>query len=171
MRWRGAAYRAHDPRWAWAPTSGEGAALKGGRFNSVGVPALYLALTIEGMFLEACHGFSHRFDPLIVCSYDVDVDNLVDLRTDPARDAAGIELADTSCAWDYDRACGRPPASWNIAEYLVVQGAAGILTPSFARGARPENCNLVLWRWGSRLPHLVRVHDPEGRLPGAWPRQ
>ena len=36
MRFEGLAYRAHNPRWSWAPTSGEGARLHGGRFNAKG---------------------------------------------------------------------------------------------------------------------------------------
>ena len=39
-----AAYRVHVPRWAYAPTSGDGAAEHGGRLNRPGLPALYLAL-------------------------------------------------------------------------------------------------------------------------------
>ncbi|ACB95081.1 RES family NAD+ phosphorylase [Beijerinckia indica] len=172
MRWRGTGYRAHDPKWAWAPISGDGAALKGGRFNPVGVPALYLALTIEGMFLEMGHGFSHRFDPLTICSYDVDIDDLIDLRTEEGRAAETIQLADMACAWAYDLACEKRPASWDISEALIAKQAAGILTPSFATGARLDMANLVLWRWGSTLPHKVIVHDPSGRLPkdqSSWP--
>ena len=37
----GFVYRAHNPRWAFAPDSGQGAASAGGRFNPVGMPALY----------------------------------------------------------------------------------------------------------------------------------
>ncbi len=155
MRWQGVGYRAHDPRWTWTPLSGEGAAAKGGRFNPVGVPALYLALTVEGMFLEMGHGFGHRFDPLTICSYAVDVDDVVDMR--------GEAIA--SCAWRYEMAMGREPASWALAKRLIADGAAGILVPSFANGARADMANLVLWRWGAALPHRVVVHDQSGRLP------
>lgn len=165
MKWQGVCYRAHDPRWAWSPLSGEGAAARGGRFNPAGVPALYLALTIEGMLLEVGHGFGHRIDPLLICSYDVDVDDLVDLRDEAARAAEGIAFAELSCPWAYDRALGRTPASWHVASRLIERGAAGILVPSFANQAQPHMANLVLWRWGDSLPHRVRVHDPEGRLP------
>lgn len=165
MRWQGIAYRAHDPRWAWSPTSAEGAAARGGRFNPIGVPALYLALSVESMLLEAGHGFAHRFDPLTICSYDVDVDELVDLRTEMSRSSVGIDLADLGCAWATDIASGRKPPSWRVADMLIGRDAAGILVPSFARGARPDMANLVLWRWGTSLPHLVRVHDPNDRLP------
>ena len=164
MIWRGVCYRAHDPRWAWTPTSGDGAAAKGGRFNPIGIPALYLALSFEGMLVEMGHGFARRFDPLTICSYDVDVADIVDLRTDADRLGAGVNLADMSCAWARDLSDGRRPASWRIAEHLIAAGAAGILTPSFATHARAGMTNLVLWRWGDDLPHRVRLHDPDGRL-------
>lgn len=173
MRWAGTCFRAHDPKWAWAPTSGEGAASKGGRFNPIGTPALYLALTVEGMFLEMGHGLAYRFEPLTVCTYDVDVTDVVDLRT--ARDHAaertsGNELA---CAWAYDLSNGKRPASWRLAERLISGGAAGILVPSFATGARQTMANLVLWKWGPELPHKVVVHDPSNQLPkdqSSWSR-
>lgn len=165
MRFAGVCYRGHDPRWAWSPTSGEGAAANGGRFNPVGTPALYLSLTLEGLFVEMGHGFGHRFDPLTVCTYDVDVEDIIDLRTDDARKAAGVSASDLSCAWAYERALGRTPPSWKVATRLIGKGAAGALVPSYARGATPDMSNLVLWRWGDALPHRVRVHDPHARLP------
>jgi RES domain-containing protein len=129
------------------------------------VPALYLALTIEGMFLEMGHGFAHRFDPLTVCSYAVDVDDLINLRTAADCATARINLADLSCAWAYDLASGRKPASWGVAEKLMKAGASGILVPSFAIGAKADVANLVLWKWSSDLPHKVEVYDPNSRLP------
>ena len=165
MRWVGVAYRAHDPRWSWAPLSGDGAAAKGGRFNPAGVQALYLAQTIEGMFLEMSHGLARRFEPLTACSYEVDVEDLVDLRTEKDREHEGIDISTLACPWALDRATGRTPASWALAERLMAAGAAGLLVPSFAVGATIEMTNLVLWRWGNDLPHSVHVHDPSGRLP------
>lgn len=165
MRFRGVCYRAHDPRWAFRPTSGDGAARKGGRFNPKGVPALYLSLSITGVFVEMAHGFGHRMEPLITCSYDADVDDVADLTDAAERNAVGATLDDMGCAWAYDVAKRRTPASWVLSERLRTAGAAGILTPSFATGAGPEIRNLVLWRWGPDRPHRVRVYDPSGRLP------
>jgi len=122
-------------------------------------------LTVEGMLVEMGHGFAHRFDPLTICSYNVDVDDIAELRTDLGRAAEAIDLASMSCPWAYDLANGKIPASWQIAKSLIAKGRAGILTPSFAAGARPDMANLVLWRWGPDLPHKVEVHDPSGRLP------
>jgi RES domain-containing protein len=165
LRFQGTGFRAHDPKWAFSPVSGDGAKAKGGRFNPVGVPALYLALTLEGMFLEMGHGFAHRFDPLTICAYELDVDDIVDLRTERERKAVGVTLADMACAWALDLANGREPASWRVAKQLIADGAAGILVPSFAVGARRDMANLVAWRWGSDLPHRIAVHDPDHRLP------
>jgi RES domain-containing protein len=117
------------------------------------------------MLAEMGHGFGHRFDPLTICSYNVDVDDIVDLRTDSGRAAEAIDLASMACPWALDLATGKIPASWEIAKSLIAKGAAGILTPSFATGARPDMANLILWRWGPDLPHKVEVHDPSGRLP------
>ena len=172
MRFQGTCYRAHDPKWAFSPLSGDGAKTHGGRFNPRGVPALYLALTIEGMFVEMGHGFARRFDPLTVCTYDVDVEDIVDLRDDAGRKANGVDWTDLNCSWADDIANGRRPASWRLAERLIGKGRTGVLVPSFARRARPDMTNLVLWKWGPALPHHVEVHDPSGRLPKdqtSWP--
>jgi RES domain-containing protein len=172
LRFQGTCYRAHDPKWAFSPLSGDGAKTHGGRFNPKGVPALYLALTIDGMIAEMTHGFAHRLDPLTICSYQVDVDDVVDLRDDGGRKANGAALADLGCAWAADVANGRYPASWRIADRLIAQGRAAVLVPSFARGAKPDMTNLVLWKWGPALPHHVEVYDPSGRLPKdqtSWP--
>ena len=172
MRWTGVAYRAHDPRWSFAPLSGEGAAVHGGRFNPKGTPAVYLALSVEGVLLEMGHGFAHRFDPLTICSYEVDMDGLVDLRTAEDQERSGVSPEELAAPWANDLATGAVPASWKLARRLIAEGSAGILVPSFARGARPGVSNIVLWRWGADLPHKVQVHDPEGRLPrnqASWP--
>ena len=134
--------------------------------------ALYLALTTQGMMREAGRNFGRRFDPLTICSYDVDVDDLMDLRAESDRAATGFALSDMACAWEQDLSDGRTPASWAMADDLARKGIAGILTPSFARGAPPGMANLVLWRWGPDLPHKVSVHDPAARLPkdqSSWP--
>ena len=165
MRFVGTCYRAHDPRWAFSPLSGDGAKVHGGRFNPKGMPALYLALTLEGMFIEMGHGLARRFEPLTVCTYDVDADDIVDLTNDNGRSASRVTLDDLACAWAADTANKREPASWRLARRLIAYGGAGMLVPSFAVGARTDMVNLVLWKWGADLPHRIEVHDPSGRLP------
>lgn len=73
------AYRMHSPKWAFAPTSGEGAAEEGGRVNRPGLPASYLALDPNTVVLEY-----QQEDPLVppgtLVSYRVTVDRIADFR-------------------------------------------------------------------------------------------
>jgi RES domain-containing protein len=165
LRFQGVCYRAHEPQWASKPLSGKGASIYGGRFNRKGTEAFYLALSIPCMYAETSHGFAHHFPPLLTCSYDVDVDDIIDLRTDDSRNDADVVLADLACGWELDLTYGREPASWRVADRLMGDGAAGILVPSFATRAAPDMQNLVLWKWGSELPYRVEVFDPNERLP------
>lgn len=167
MRFRGECFRAHDPNWAWSPLSGAGAALKGRRFNWPGLETLHLSLSFTTVFREVSGGFAHRLTPYVLCSYDVDCDDIADLATAPApaRAAMNVALADLACPWGNALLAGREPESWPVVRRLLATGHAGALVPSFAHGATPDDRNLVLWRWGPGLPHKVAVHDPAGKLP------
>jgi len=165
VRFSGICYRAHDPRWSFKPLSGDGAAIHGARFNPKGVPALYLTLDIMTAVKEISQGLAHRLDPCVLCSYDVDCEDIIDLSDDAGRQAASVTLADMSSAWAFDLAAGKRPASWSMYDRLAAKGVAGILVPSFAPGADAGDRNLVLWNWGPALPHKVDVFDPSGKLP------
>jgi RES domain-containing protein len=165
VRFRGEAFRAHDPNWSWAPLSGAGAALKGRRFNWTGLETLYLSLSFKTAFSEVSAGFAHRLTPYVMCSYDVDCEDIADLRTDADRAALNVELNDLDCAWGDALIAGREPESWAVVRRLITDGYAGALVPSFANGATADDQNLVLWRWGPDLPHKVMVYDPTGKLP------
>ncbi len=165
MRFAGTCFRAHDPRWAFQPLSGQGAAVRGARFNRKGQPALYLALSLETAILEANQGFGSKINPCTLCSYEVDCENIVDLRDAAAQEAANVALSDMGGPWALDLARGNEPASWRVARHCLDQGVAGILVPSFAVGAGAASQNLALWRWGEELPHRVLVNDPQAQLP------
>jgi RES domain-containing protein len=163
FRFAGICYRAIDPRWQMLPTSGDGPAIRGARFNPKGVPALYLSTSANGAIAEATQGFAHRFHPLTLCSFDADCAGIIDLSTDAARAGAGVALEDMACAWMDEISSGRKPASWSVHARFGKE-AAGVLAPSFAHGAAAGNTNLALWKWGAELPHRVEVIDPEERL-------
>ena len=165
MRFIGEAFRAHDPTWSWTPLSGRGAALKGRRFNWPGLETLYLSLGLATVFREVSAGFAHRLTPYVVCSYDVDCEDIADLRTEAGRARHGIALEQLDCAWGDALIGGREPDSWTVVRRLLADGRAGMLVPSFASGATAEDHNLVLWRWGPDRPHRVAVYDPTGKLP------
>ena len=71
-RFTGLVFRAHNPRWAFTPVSGEGARRYGGRFNRPGLPALYTSLSLETAWLEAQQGFPFKAQPMTICAYRVD---------------------------------------------------------------------------------------------------
>ena len=171
-RFRATCYRAHDPRWSFAPLSGNGAARYGGRYNREGVPALYLSLEITTAIREIAQGFVHKLDPCVLCSYDVDCAPIADLTSAAGRKRHRAQLVEMASGWFAERRAGREPASWKLAERLGRAGYAGLLTPSFAPRATPRDHNLVLWTWGPELPTRVTVNDPSGRLPAnqlSWP--
>ena len=164
MRFERTCYRAHDPRWAFKPLSGDGAALRGARFNPKGMAALYLSLDIMTAVKEANQGFAYKIEPCVLCSYEVACEDNVDLRTAASSEPA-VRFEDMACPWFALLADGKEPPSWEIARRLYSEGKAGILVPSFASGATVEDHNLVLWRWSDQPPHQVQVFDPSGRLP------
>lgn len=165
MRFIGRCYRAHDPAWSFTPLSGTGAAITGGRFNRKGEPTLYLSLDVMTSIAEVTQGFTNRLLPLTLCEYDVDCEPIADLRTEPARAAHNITLADLACPWLTLQLAGKQAPSCRAVDQLKAAGHHGLITPSFAPGATEANTNLVLWKWSADLPHKVAVYDPSGRLP------
>ncbi len=159
---QGLVWRAHHPRWAFAPTSGEGAARFGGRFNPRGTAALYTSLRPETAWLEAQQGFPFKAQPMTLVAYRVDCAGMLDL-TDPA--CYGIDPAELACAWEDLADRGEMPPSWALSRRLAEAGHAGIIVPSFAPGAGANDRNAVFWRWSDAPPHQVRVVDDHLRLP------
>ena len=165
MRLTGFVYRAHNPLWAFAPVSGQGAAIAGGRFNPVGVPALYTALRFETAWLEAQQAFPFKAQPMTLCAYEVDCEDVLDLTDTAVMAANGITAADLACPWKDLSTRGIKPPSWALAERLAADGTAGVVVPSFAKGAVAADINVVFWNWAPVPPHQVRVIDDDQRLP------
>ena len=164
-RFVGLVYRAHNPRWAYSPTSGEGAARHAGRFNPRGVPSLYVALDPKIAWMEAQQGMPFKAQPLTLVSYRVDCERVVDLTEPAVLAAMGILDETLACPWEDLAAQGLMPPTWELAEVLIAEGNDGILVPSFAPGTLLADHNLVLWRWSDTAPCCVTVIDDFGRLP------
>jgi RES domain-containing protein len=166
-------YRAHHPGWAWAPDSGEGARIHGGRFNPPGMAALYTSLRLETAWLEAQQGFPFKAQPMTICAYRVDCADMLDLTDAAVQAAERIDAADLACAWEALADRGERVPGWELARRLRAAGRAGIVVPSFARGAGPRDVNAVFWDWSPEPPHQVLVVDDFGRLPrdgSSWRR-
>ncbi|UHD16538.1 RES family NAD+ phosphorylase [Thiocapsa bogorovii] len=169
-RFRGQVYRAHHPRWAYLPTSGEGAARHGGRFNRPGRPALYTALDPTTAWMEAQQGLPFKAQPMTLVVYRIDCAGVADLTDPDVLDGIGIVPADLDCAWEDLADRGRDPPTWRIAEALIAADVRAAIVPSFAPGANaaPGTAiprNLVFWQWSETPPCAVRAIDDFGRLP------
>ncbi|WP_017671805.1 RES family NAD+ phosphorylase [Blastomonas sp. AAP53] len=159
MHYRGLLYRAHNPVWYCTSLSGEGAARFGGRFNRIGRPALYTSLAPETALREANQ--VGTLQPITLVAYQADIGPLLD-----GRDAAALQpfnltpinLADP--AWRDSMLSGKPAPTQQLAEAAIAQGYAGIIVPSYARGAPAEALNLVLWNWDGR----ITLVDDDDRL-------
>lgn len=165
MRLVGTVYRAHHPRWAFDPSSGRGAALHGGRFNPKGVEALYTSRRLQTAWLEAQQAFPFKAQPMTVCTYSVDCEDVLDLTDPDERRRLAIASDDLAGAWEDVALRGAVPPSWSLSIRLVAEGYVGILVPSFASGAGDADVNAVFWQWSAGPPHQVRVVDDDDRLP------
>ena len=161
LRYRGTLYRALNPRWAREPLSGEGARRHGGRFNPRGVPALYTSADVLTAVREANQ--AGALQPTVLVSYEADLEPVLDGR-DPAALAEWDATPETLAApdWRVRMRSGEAPTQ-RLARRLIEAGVAGLLVPSYARGAE-GGVNLVLWRWEPERPTRLAVVDDEGRL-------
>lgn len=165
MRYRGLLYRALNPVWARQPLSGRGAARYGGRFNPKGHEALYTSLSPGTAIREANQAGMLQPTTLVACR--ADIDSVLDTRDAAALTTHGMTpdlLADP--AWRARMNRGEPVPTHDFTRVLIAEGFAGLLVRSFARGAGPDDLNLVLWHWGRPGARLELIDD-EGRLTGA----
>jgi RES domain-containing protein len=128
------AYRAHNPRWAYLPTSGEGAARHGGRFNRRGVPALYLSLDLTTAWLEAQQGLPFKAQPMTLVAYRVCCRRIADLTGPDILTAVGVDPAELACAWEDLAGRGEEPPSWRLADAVIAAPRAS--TERWCRASR-----------------------------------
>lgn len=142
----GLVVRAAKPEWAYAPTSGEGAARHGGRFNPKGMAALYTSLDLNTSAREV--RFSLNVSPYTFYYLHVRSPRIVDARDLDVLKTLGAGESDLACLnWESEMHRGQLPASHAFALELLRQGAQGMLVRSFAPGATEQDVNLVLWAW------------------------
>ncbi|TMV02571.1 hypothetical protein FGK63_20300 [Ruegeria sediminis] len=165
MQHKGPLFRAHNPEWSWAPESGEGARQNGGRFNKIGVSALYLSENPLTAIREASP-IGRPMEPLTLCQYEVDCGPVFDATDSVLLAKHGISFHHLECpSWLDEMLSGETPDSHRVADQLIAEGFAGIRVQSFAKLAGPGDINVVFWRWSDIPPTMIKVIDNDGRLP------
>ena len=165
-RYAGPLYRALNPVYARAPLSGAGAERYGGRFNPVGIPTLYTALTPATALREANQ--VGDLQPTVLVAYRADLGPVFDSRDTDALAAHNMTpevLADPG--WRAAMLAGDTVATQAFARALIANGYAGLLVRSYARGLGARDLNLVLWRWSGPETALDVIDDDNrlGRMP------
>jgi RES domain-containing protein len=155
-------WRAYVPRWSHLPLSGEGAARFGGRWNPVGVPAIYAALELSTAWAEYNQGFVQH--PAVIAQLELTGARLVDATDPVALQAWHLDESIHATQWRSDLDRGAVPETHMAYRRLVDAGVDGLIYPSFmSRGGR---C-VALWRWNGPGGPALSAVDPEGRLPGS----
>ena len=102
--------------------------------------------------------------PLALCAYKVDVHPVFDSFDETRRTELQVTDHELVCPrWEAEMLDGSLPASQALADRLISAGYVGVLVPSFAVGAGPEDLNLVIWKWGFQRPYRVILIDDERR--------
>ena len=161
--YQGKLYRALNPVWARQPLSGEGAARFGGRFNPIGLPALYCSLSPLTALREANQ--VGDLQPTMLVAYNAEIERVFDGRSGAALAKFVMTqelLADPG--WRDEVAASGKARTQIFAKSLIDRGNNGLLVPSSARGAGADDLNLVLWRWGAKPPSRIELIDDENRL-------
>lgn len=162
-------YRYLTSKWAFLPLSGSGAASDGGRFNRIGIEALYLSLAPQTGLEEYRQG-SSLVPPATLASYVATIGHVADLSEgyDPTHWSPA--WAQWDCSWrKIARIEKSTPPSWVLADEAISAGCKGILFPSLRH---PGGTNLVVYPANLESSDRLAVHDPDGHLPrdqASWP--
>lgn len=129
-----------------------------GRFHAAGHPALYLSQTVEGV-LTAMKTYLGADDPdRVIVPLGLSASAILDARDPETHRGLKTDPGSASVRWQEDRAAGRRPASWDLADKARATGAEGML---YASRKRPDLTHLVLFRWnGAGGARLVRAGEP-----------
>ena len=154
--------RALDPRWSWRPTSGAGAARSGGRYNRLGLEAVYLSFD-PATALAEYQQTAPFLPPATVASFRA-IARVIDLIRFSPDDERWDGLWSL---WDTDRREllfqeHIEPPTWLLGDMTISAGHHGILFPSLVhQGGR----NVVLFPSAFGREASLICLDPDRRLP------
>lgn len=153
-------WRAFVPRWSWLPLSGEGAARFGGRWNPVGVPTIYAAMELSTAWAEYNQGFVQH--PALIARLELCGANLADLTDISVMEELDLSPEIHRTEWRAELDAGRIVETHRQQARLAAAGHDGVIYPSFMS---PGGRCVALWRWNGPRQPILKVVDPEGRLP------
>jgi len=105
--------------------------------------ALYTSLRFQTAWLEAQQAFMFKPQPLTLCAYEVDCDDVLDLTDRGTLAVQQVDPSDLAAPWEDMVLCGVTPPSWALARRLVEAGVSAIMVPSFAAGATEADVSVV----------------------------
>jgi len=153
-------WRAYVPRWAHDPLSGAGAARFGGRWNPVGMPALYASLEMSTAWAEYNQGLVQH--PALIARLQLTGAKLCDLTRDTVLAELGIDPTIHDTQWRDLLIRSEIPSTYTLCRRLIALGHDSVIYPSaISKGGR---C-VALWRWNIAGGPKITVTDPEGRMP------
>ena len=158
----GAAYRLHNPKWAYTPASGAGAGTHGGRANRPGLNALYLSTTTETAVSEYKQ-LSNLLPPGTLVSYEVKAEPVIDFTKGHDANQWDALWGDFFCDWRelwFDKQI--EPPSWVLGDMAIAAGAKGVL---FTSRLPAGGVNMVLYTDQLQSTDIVKAYDPEFLLP------
>lgn len=96
-----------------------------------------------------------RAEQLSVLPFNVEAENIADLRDVESMSALGINVDDAFSDWQAALADGQTPSSWAVREALEIAGATGLIDPS---RKRPGLWHLTLFAWNhDGAPSVIRA--------------
>jgi len=158
-------WRMLAPKWAHEPLGGAGAALRGGRFNPPGAPALYMSEEFSTAVAEYEQELGFR--PGTLCAYDVESASMIDFGDIRTRKALGVSDGLLRSPWKHVAFVEkRTPPTWALAERLISMGVDGVRVPS----AIAAGFNLVFWGWNRGSSTQTRPWTRLAICPAINPR-
>lgn len=126
-------FRMLTPKWAFAPTSGAGAALYGGRANRRGIDAVYVSTNAQTAIAEY-QQLSPLMPPGTLVSFEISVGAIVDFAGSYRPDGWDPLWNDFYNDWRnlwFDKKI--EPPTWILGDMAIAAAAKGILFRSSVR--------------------------------------
>jgi len=128
-----------------------------GRYSGPSQRTLYLSSSPEGVEAAMTTRPPAHSTDLVMLSFRVAAEAIIDLRNPDTVEAAGIDLTDAIAPWSDIVRAGGEPASWRVRRRLESLGANGLIDPS---RQRPGLWHLTLFRWNCPNGPSVGLEGP-----------